>query len=393
MVAKVDSDPYALQYMPGGGAGAKTAVGLSQGAALRRADRGGIGGIISTYATPRSAARLGHRRMVPSSLGGTVTPHGVGGVGGSLSTSILTSPEVNPELNTDMLVSRRNLRRLGALEAPPEVRIASASNNNNNSHLNDSVTLGAPPRSLEHAQHAPNVPATPDPINTTIRRDAKYATPANGHGLTGASPAQATPQRTSQTAPLITPAATVGGGNGDIGHRPPATNPELQRRPTAPVNDTDDNDYYNNNNSQPLPLTLTNDEYQCDPPYSKLRLMSQDELSRVPGFTVSHEKYGSITWLGDIDIRGIHIDALVVFGPQSCEVYPGDTHKPSHGKQLNRPADITLYECWPSGGPNVDSKRLAKYENKLREYAATNNATFINYDRRRGHWTFNVGGF
>lgn len=124
-MAKVDSDPYALQYMPGGGAGAaKTAVGLSQGAALRRGTTHGAGGSsVTSYATPRSAARLGNRRMA----GMTPFASALGGAGGTSATphhrSLLTSPDVNPELNTDMLVSRRNLRRLGALEAPPEVRI------------------------------------------------------------------------------------------------------------------------------------------------------------------------------------------------------------------------------------------------------------------------------
>jgi nuclear pore complex protein Nup98-Nup96 len=114
---------------------------------------------------------------------------------------------------------------------------------------------------------------------------------------------------------------------------------------------------------------------------------------------VGHRDYGSITWPGDTDVRDLDLDRLVVIEDNSFEVYPAGTKKPPKGVALNRPAEITLRQCWPKDKDSgkrarvTDAKRLDVYERKLHKYAESMGAEFLSYDREAGEWTTSLESF
>ena len=48
-----------------------------------------------------------------------------------------------------------------------------------------------------------------------------------------------------------------------------------------------------------------------------------------------------------IDVRSLNIDKIASFTCLDITVYPNNTEKSEFGCQLNKPATVTFYNCWP----------------------------------------------
>eukprot|EP00455_Lapot_gusevi_P045559 TRINITY_DN5851_c0_g1_i1.p1 TRINITY_DN5851_c0_g1~~TRINITY_DN5851_c0_g1_i1.p1 ORF type:complete len:201 (-),score=67.57 TRINITY_DN5851_c0_g1_i1:375-887(-) len=127
--------------------------------------------------------------------------------------------------------------------------------------------------------------------------------------------------------------------------------------------------------------------------------MPADSLRSVPNFTVAHPQYGSVRFLGNIDVSEVDLDASIHFEPRSVDVYPDERVKPPVGEKLNRPALIVLKDCWPVNPQTrqrqatKDARLLQHYEDKLRQACAKQSSQFVKYDSVAGEWHFQVEHF
>ncbi|GAM23236.1 hypothetical protein SAMD00019534_064110 [Acytostelium subglobosum LB1] len=140
-------------------------------------------------------------------------------------------------------------------------------------------------------------------------------------------------------------------------------------------------------------LTLTG--YACRPTIEQLQSMSDNELAAVNNFYVERIGYGSVLFLGNVDLRGLDLDQLIVFEKREITVYPDDSKKPAVGEGLNRKSMITLQECWPQNKDGTFNKSEKHFElyTKLLKNRERQGAHFIDYDGNEGVWRFNVDHF
>jgi len=95
-----------------------------------------------------------------------------------------------------------------------------------------------------------------------------------------------------------------------------------------------------------LPV-LTKAEYYCSPSLAELGRLSASDMARgVSEFTVGRKGYGSITWKGTVDVRGLDLDAIVDIGDGYVELYPASSGipEPEVGQGLNRPAQVSIVD-------------------------------------------------
>jgi len=81
--------------------------------------------------------------------------------------------------------------------------------------------------------------------------------------------------------------------------RPQSSSPIIQRK-------------FNNNNPQTyrLPI-LTRDNYYMKPTLSELKPLFNDKGQCIlKQFTVGHEKYGSVTFYGQMNVAGLNLDEI-----------------------------------------------------------------------------------
>ena len=57
---------------------------------------------------------------------------------------------------------------------------------------------------------------------------------------------------------------------------------------------------------------------------------------------VGRHGYGSITFLGETDVRRLDLESLVQFNNREVIVYMDDSKKPPVGQGRNKPAEVTL---------------------------------------------------
>jgi hypothetical protein len=98
------------------------------------------------------------------------------------------------------------------------------------------------------------------------------------------------------------------------------------------------------------------------------------------------------------DVRGLDIDNLVILRPKEVIVYPDQERKPPIGEELNKPAIITLYNCWPrnkeTGKILKDPEKLKLFEEKLKQTTKKKiGGRFISYNPENGEWCFRVEHF
>jgi len=95
-----------------------------------------------------------------------------------------------------------------------------------------------------------------------------------------------------------------------------------------------------------LPV-LTKAEYFCSPTLEELSLLDGQELAQgILNFTVGRTGYGSITWDGRVDVRGLDLDRIVDIGDGYVELYPAGSGipEPDVGHGLNRQAEVSLVD-------------------------------------------------
>ena len=68
-------------------------------------------------------------------------------------------------------------------------------------------------------------------------------------------------------------------------------------------------------------------------------------------------------WDEPIDVRSLNIDKIVLFGQLNKTVYPNNAEKPEFGHQLNKPATIMFYNCWPK---KQTEKHIQKHTAKVK---------------------------
>ncbi len=94
--------------------------------------------------------------------------------------------------------------------------------------------------------------------------------------------------------------------------------------------------------------------YLTTPDYAQMCRMTEGQLKAVSGFSIRNE-HGRVDFEGEVDLTGEDLAANVTIGPDSVEVYPDDSKKPSVGKGLNRPATVCLFKCFKNSN-NVELK-------------------------------------
>ncbi|CAF1315900.1 unnamed protein product [Adineta steineri] len=148
-----------------------------------------------------------------------------------------------------------------------------------------------------------------------------------------------------------------------------------------------------------LPI-LTREDYYMKPNLTELKSLFNDKNQCiVKQFTVGHEKYGSVTFYGQINLAGLNLDEIIEINHHEVIVYPDDNNKPSVGEELNRSARITLLGVYPADRTTheqiTDTERIKamNYDNYLRELTKKFDGEFIKYGVDDGSWTFMVKHF
>eukprot|EP00928_Gymnodinium_smaydae_P033143 TRINITY_DN23821_c0_g1_i1.p1 TRINITY_DN23821_c0_g1~~TRINITY_DN23821_c0_g1_i1.p1 ORF type:complete len:305 (-),score=84.11 TRINITY_DN23821_c0_g1_i1:139-975(-) len=129
-----------------------------------------------------------------------------------------------------------------------------------------------------------------------------------------------------------------------------------------------------------------------------LSSLSRDELRRVRDLTVSRPEVGQIVFHGETDCTGLDIERLVLLELGEVLVYPyaDGSSKPPVGAGLNKPATITMFQCYPpaDGGKLLrDLKNQERYKAKIKQMTEEKGATFLEYDCFTGVWKFSVDHF
>ena len=141
-------------------------------------------------------------------------------------------------------------------------------------------------------------------------------------------------------------------------------------------------------------------QYWCKPRMEKLRQMGESYLSKIPNFTIGRSGFGEVTFLEPVDITAFDLNDLfgkvVVFTEMELAVYPDDWEdKPPQGQGLNRPARITLLNCYPRDKAtkqfitDLNDPRHARFLKRVKNIPETE---FVSYTDD-GAWTFEVKHF
>jgi len=143
---------------------------------------------------------------------------------------------------------------------------------------------------------------------------------------------------------------------------------------------------------------LTRPGYFMIPSLEDLHQLSEEELRNVNDFTVGLVDTGMVRFLGKTDVTRVDLDKIIEFTDRSVDIYPDDCgNKPDIGKSLNKPAEITLFHCWPRAKSTrkrlTDPKSLENYTKKLNKRCREADCTFNSYSTETGTWIFTVDHF
>ncbi|CAM8917863.1 unnamed protein product [Rhodiola kirilowii] len=145
---------------------------------------------------------------------------------------------------------------------------------------------------------------------------------------------------------------------------------------------------------------LGSPDYYTQPHIQELAAKERAEpgfCSRVKDFVVGRRGYGSIKFLGETDVRGLDLEALVQLNNREVIVYMDDSQKPPVGQGLNKAAEVTLLniKCIDkkTGRPFVEGPNVEKYRQTLKKKAADQGAEFVRYNPLGGEWVFRVFHF
>lgn len=127
--------------------------------------------------------------------------------------------------------------------------------------------------------------------------------------------------------------------------------------------------------------------------------MKPAELRQVSELTVFKEEVGSITFHGTTDCTDLDIVHAVHFGVGQVQVYTDPKSRPAVGQGLNKPATVTMYQCWPptssdqQGHLLQDQETRDRYVEKIQKMTEDNRAKLVDYNCDSGIWRFEVEHF
>lgn len=150
----------------------------------------------------------------------------------------------------------------------------------------------------------------------------------------------------------------------------------------------------------PTGITLKRAGYYTMPSLDELcSYLSEDGSCWVNNFTIGREGYGNVYFSERMDVANLNLDEVVFFRNKEVIIYPIDEQKPPVGQGLNRKAQITLDQVWPTDKTSheaiKDPERLSAmdYEAKLRRACYKHETRFIDYRPETGSWVFRVDHF
>ena len=79
--------------------------------------------------------------------------------------------------------------------------------------------------------------------------------------------------------------------------------------------------------------------------------MTEEELRNVKKFSV-YNQFGKIEFLENVDLTELNIDKIISIDNKAISLY--QDYKPEEGNELNKPANIHLYNCYPNRDNNDD---------------------------------------
>lgn len=150
---------------------------------------------------------------------------------------------------------------------------------------------------------------------------------------------------------------------------------------------------YNRDVDSLLP-TLYSSDYFTKPSIDELaavEMIDSGYCSRVPDFTIGRVGYGQIKFIGNTDVRWLHLDQIVKFDRNSVVVYADETDKPPVGQGLNKAAEVTL--TLKPRSLDTHSLELDRCSGILRKSSGRQGAFFVSFDLSSGNWTFLVHHF
>nr|XP_016498283.1 PREDICTED: nuclear pore complex protein NUP98A-like [Nicotiana tabacum] len=145
---------------------------------------------------------------------------------------------------------------------------------------------------------------------------------------------------------------------------------------------------------------LQRSDYYTVPTIQELMSKEKEDpgfCSHVKNFVVGRYGFGSITFLGETDVRNLDLDSAVHFKCREVIINMDESKKPSVGQGLNKPAEITLLnvKCInkSNGKEYTDGPVVNKYRDMLVKKAVEQGAEFVSYDPVQGQWKFRVSHF
>jgi len=126
-----------------------------------------------------------------------------------------------------------------------------------------------------------------------------------------------------------------------------------------------------------------------------IRSLSVDELKCVENLNISRPEVGSICFHGATDCTNLDFERIVRLEIGEVLVYPDSIMKPPVGVDLNKPATVTMYQCWPPNGGRLlqDPASQERYKAKIQKMTEEKLAKFLDYDCNTGVWKFSVEHF
>ncbi|GAM18330.1 hypothetical protein SAMD00019534_015050 [Acytostelium subglobosum LB1] len=331
-----------------------------------------------TY-TPRSSAKLVPRRVIGSSSHGVDFEEGIGSQSVNLQNS--TSSTATPSLTLDKFVTKYS--KTLSINTANETEESLKGNGPSSSSLNGSSSSSHslyPNLNLnnESSSSSSFSKSTAPHLNINSASPPKgnhFSDMSNGSGI-GSGSLNGMNNSSSGQSSYTSPALGTNLSSGSVGMQSPVLTNKQQINSHAPK--------------------LTKPTYSCRPPIQELQKLSDKELASVRDFIIERQGYGSVLFLGDVDVRDIDIDSIVTIDTREISLYPDDSKKPPVGQGLNRKAMVTLEQCWPlnaDGNYRRSDLDLARYEAALKKRAKKDEIQFLEYERQTGIWRFKVEHF
>lgn len=137
---------------------------------------------------------------------------------------------------------------------------------------------------------------------------------------------------------------------------------------------------------------LTKEGYFTLPSLEYLKTCNPSQLQRIENFTIANE-HGKIEFEGETDVSNINLDEAVHIFPNFVDVYPEHIYtkdlKPTEGTKLNKPACISLNNCYLKERSLTISQQQAIIE----RFTIQMGAQFVSYDHVNGTYVIKVPHF